>query len=1208
MGEAPVMSDGMWEMGIHSTLMHCVYSSWVDLSSRHPLVPTAVGFSLACVALGSYISAGSPRWKGAPVTFGRGNRAIPHKHESVSCALPASYCTSTKSPWATEREGATVSDYTTQSRAVAPENTNAHTGLAADNGPPRHACVDHTEAFEYCGNLLYPPLHYTEDAVQSKKQSPLVLCVMRRYVRSCLFHHVMCQSNLPRTDAAMVFTPVFGFMLCIIRYQRIGFRFPTNASSSKCLRSGRSSPSATPMRARLHHHAKRCGDHVTEPVTKNESAVGETAMKADVDDVSLYNQETKTTKHASPQGDFLSSNSGNGLCCMEERASPSMVRSQCDGFSGVQSVSNTKLCRALTHMVEAATVECDLHSTPISVPQQGAGEWRVSMHAQDASPHSCNCVHSDLSRCDVEGTFVNMTTAEMLLFEEHEGVSQSRGKDSGAAGQHLSTFYASCISVETGGQESCDHKATLKPIALGRPTGLEEKLRTLEARVEQQLRGSGKAQVSDGTPSELESGSTAMAGSSSSPKSVDSHGSSRDCSPGRIALHVSYKFSPCNIIQEWSVETPAPGPSNLLASESVTDPSPTSYHQQRMDRRVDDVFVRPCNKSDSSYALSLTYHDSGGASRTIDTQSLLPPKLPKRVGLSTQSQKPLGNMGIQLSNPLSTGMQSAICPLHEVLKGEKKNSVIAANSAKLVAPLPCTESSSPMWLHKSAGRRGEMRIGAFLGGGWCGKVYECINIETGEVLAAKQLMFDAKDPKLRQRLKQLELELEVLGLAESHCMPWIVGFHGAEKRGHSVLMYLEYCSKGSLLDYMMIRGASLMSSASSDARAPVLSVPSVQFEQAHWKGLVLDDLSKISLPNEEPQAARALQPNPGTFAGVKRACDDSYQPSSQAPSWGPWKSEGNDDGNFSSASEAVPYLVPLPIEEVQRFTKQTVQALCFLHIHGYAHFDVKTANILVTEEKNARLADFGCSMRLKTCGAPRCSCAVARRGRETRIGKSDVTGRNVVYGGTSLPPCDVVTAGAAASTENEESAAAVTYPTVADDEVITELRGTALYIAPEMIRFERQRIGSAGDVWSVGCVTMELATGMAPWRHLAEDKLRVLFQVGSAVEDLPLPPTIVRLAEEARRWLLRYDLQRVPGDADEGDGAATFNSTCGSMSRDSSTGSTKMHHNNPSQLDTQRRMRLFVWLEDFISLCLRIRPEERPSCEELLRHPFLSPS
>lgn len=51
-------------------------------------------------------------------------------------------------------------------------------------------------------------------------------------------------------------------------------------------------------------------------------------------------------------------------------------------------------------------------------------------------------------------------------------------------------------------------------------------------------------------------------------------------------------------------------------------------------------------------------------------------------------------------------------------------------------------------------------------------------------------------------------------------------------------------------------------------------------------------------------------------------------------------------------SEALhPQVAPLSIHQVQRFAQQIVNGLLFLHTHGYAHLDVKTANVLVTSNE-----------------------------------------------------------------------------------------------------------------------------------------------------------------------------------------------------------------------------------------------------------------
>jgi len=111
---------------------------------------------------------------------------------------------------------------------------------------------------------------------------------------------------------------------------------------------------------------------------------------------------------------------------------------------------------------------------------------------------------------------------------------------------------------------------------------------------------------------------------------------------------------------------------------------------------------------------------------------------------------------------------------------------------------------------------------------------------------------------------------------------------------------------------------------------------------------------------------------------------------------------------------------------------------------------VKTANVLLTHRKICKLADFGCAARL-----------------------------------TRIADCP--------------------YPVVADREHLTELRGTALYMAPEMVRLEAKVIGSAADIWSLGCVVMEMATGESPWTHLGAGKMGVLYQLAAATERVSLP-------------------------------------------------------------------------------------------------------
>ena len=90
----------------------------------------------------------------------------------------------------------------------------------------------------------------------------------------------------------------------------------------------------------------------------------------------------------------------------------------------------------------------------------------------------------------------------------------------------------------------------------------------------------------------------------------------------------------------------------------------------------------------------------------------------------------------------------------------------------------------------------------------------------------------------------------------------------------------------------------------------------------------------------------------------------------------------------------------------------------YLHSRGIVHRDLKCANVLVNNDATIKLSDFGASKRL--------------------------------------------------SIRDEE-----------DYEKSKSLIGSPYWMAPEVIL--RQGHGSAADIWSLGCVMLEMLTGKPPW-------------------------------------------------------------------------------------------------------------------------------
>ncbi|XP_059609963.1 mitogen-activated protein kinase kinase kinase 4 isoform X2 [Phlebotomus argentipes] len=119
----------------------------------------------------------------------------------------------------------------------------------------------------------------------------------------------------------------------------------------------------------------------------------------------------------------------------------------------------------------------------------------------------------------------------------------------------------------------------------------------------------------------------------------------------------------------------------------------------------------------------------------------------------------------------------------------------------------------------------------------------------------------------------------------------------------------------------------------------------------------------------------------------------------------------------------------------RRFTAQLLSAVGELHNHGIVHRDVKTANIFLTNGSNClKLGDFGSAVKLQT--------------------HTTVPGELQGYVGTQA------------------------------------------YMAPEVFtKNNTEGHGRAADIWSLGCVVIEMASGKRPWAQF-DSNFQIMFKVG----------------------------------------------------------------------------------------------------------------
>ena len=155
-----------------------------------------------------------------------------------------------------------------------------------------------------------------------------------------------------------------------------------------------------------------------------------------------------------------------------------------------------------------------------------------------------------------------------------------------------------------------------------------------------------------------------------------------------------------------------------------------------------------------------------------------------------------------------------------------------------------------------------------------------------------------------------------------------------------------------------------------------------------------------------------------------------------------------------------------PVREVIGLIGQVARALAAAHAAGVVHRDVKPENLMVRKDGIVKVLDFGLARRLLTGGAQ----------------------------------------GSGPDGKDTDPGARV---------------GTVLYMAPEQARAEQ--VDSAADVFSLGVVLYELATGQHPF--LADSEVGVLHAIIAQVQVLPsrLNPEIPAPLEALIQHMLAKD-------------------------------------------------------------------------------------
>lgn len=128
---------------------------------------------------------------------------------------------------------------------------------------------------------------------------------------------------------------------------------------------------------------------------------------------------------------------------------------------------------------------------------------------------------------------------------------------------------------------------------------------------------------------------------------------------------------------------------------------------------------------------------------------------------------------------------------------------------------------------------------------------------------------------------------------------------------------------------------------------------------------------------------------------------------------------------------------------VSSLTRQTLAGLAYLHEEGVLHRDLKADNILLDVDGTCKISDFGISKKTDD-----------------------------IYG----------------------------------NDATNSMQGSVFWMAPEVIRSQGKGYSAKVDIWSLGCVVLEMFAGRRPWSK--EEAIGAIYKLGSLNQAPPIPDDV----------------------------------------------------------------------------------------------------
>lgn len=156
---------------------------------------------------------------------------------------------------------------------------------------------------------------------------------------------------------------------------------------------------------------------------------------------------------------------------------------------------------------------------------------------------------------------------------------------------------------------------------------------------------------------------------------------------------------------------------------------------------------------------------------------------------------------------------------------------------------------------------------------------------------------------------------------------------------------------------------------------------------------------------------------------------------------------------------------------VSSLTRQTLAGLAYLHQEGVLHRDLKADNILLDVDGTCKISDFGISKKTDN-----------------------------IYG----------------------------------NDATNSMQGSVFWMAPEVIRSQGQGYSAKVDIWSLGCVVLEMFAGRRPWSK--EEAIGAIYKLGSLNQAPPIPDDVSSAISAAALGFMLDCFTIEPGDRPTAEG------------------------------------------------------------------------